>query len=112
MNKQVCFRENSIWASIAARVLGVVRCAMVIDHTIHLHGATEHEIRSDVRWMRHEAAHVLQYRRFGMWQFLMRYAWFSLRYGYHNNPLEAEARMAESDAGILGRINLREKSEG
>jgi hypothetical protein len=27
--------------------------------------------------------------------FLIRYGWYSLRYGYYNNPFEIEARGAE-----------------
>lgn len=47
------------------------------------------------RLLRHEQKHVEQYARYGTIGFLVRYAWYSLRYGYQRNPLEVEARAAE-----------------
>ena len=90
-------------------MLGVKQCALVLGNTIHLHGASTAQILADTRWLRHEAAHVLQYQRYGYWPFLLRYAWFSLRYGYQNNPLEAEARFEETNPDILTKIRFREK---
>ena len=55
------------------------------------------EASLDPRVLRHEAAHVAQYRRYGLVGFLTRYAWWHLRYGYRDNPLEIEARHAEND---------------
>jgi len=44
--------------------------------------------------LRHERCHVAQWERLG-WRFLPLYLWYTLRYGYRQNPLEVEARAAE-----------------
>ena len=45
--------------------------------------------------IRHEQAHWAQYERMGAVKFYAAYLWYTLRYGYTNNPLEREARAAE-----------------
>lgn len=52
----------------------------------------------DARVLRHESKHIEQWRRYGLLGFLARYLWYHLRYGYAGNPLEIEARLAESEA--------------
>lgn len=52
----------------------------------------------DERLRRHEQAHWEQAQRLGVIRFYVQYLWFNLRYGYHNNPMEAEARAAETKA--------------
>jgi len=47
------------------------------------------------RWRRHEEKHKEQWRTEGRIRFAAKYLWFSIRYGYENNPLEVEARAAE-----------------
>ena len=47
------------------------------------------------RLERHERKHWEQYQRLGTVRFLLTYAWFTLRYGYRDNPFEIEARRAE-----------------
>jgi len=42
--------------------------------------------------LRHEGRHWLQYERMGLLKFYAAYAWYHLRYGYDNNPLERDAR--------------------
>jgi hypothetical protein len=44
---------------------------------------------------RHEAAHAEQFKRLGWWRFWPLYIYYHVRYGYKNNPLEIEARIAE-----------------
>jgi hypothetical protein len=48
------------------------------------------------RLFRHELEHVYQVRRLGWVRFYATYLWYSLRYGYRNNPFEIEAELAES----------------
>lgn len=48
--------------------------------------------------IRHEAMHLEQMRRDGKARFMARYAWWTLRYGYQDNPYEAEARKAAEGA--------------
>lgn len=47
------------------------------------------------RWVRHELAHIEQFRRYGLIRFIFLYLWESVRHGYYNNRFEKEAREAE-----------------
>lgn len=49
------------------------------------------------RLVRHELEHVRQWRE-RPWTFVLRYALAHLRFGYHDNPYEIEARRAETPA--------------
>jgi hypothetical protein len=49
----------------------------------------------DERLIRHEKEHWRQAQELGTIKFYARYLWYSLRYGYWNNPLEVQARKAE-----------------
>ena len=53
------------------------------------------ECLNDERLARHEGKHWEQYQRMGLFKFYGLYLWYSLRYGYRNNPMEIEARAAE-----------------
>lgn len=90
--------ERSLLARIAAWWLRSDTMAMVLGRVIHLHGVDTQAFLGNPRWVRHELAHVAQYRRMGCGAFLLRYIWWSLRYGYYDNPLEQEARAAESSS--------------
>jgi hypothetical protein len=48
----------------------------------------------DARLVRHEQEHARQIE-LGVIGFYAKYLWFTLRYGYRNNPLEEQARKAE-----------------
>jgi hypothetical protein len=45
--------------------------------------------------IRHEQAHWAQYERMGLIGYYARYLWYTVRYGYWNNPMEVEAREAQ-----------------
>ena len=92
---EIRFRRNSYVARLAAWLMRSPSCALVIGRTIHLHGANETDLKNNQAWLNHELAHVAQYQRYGILNFLIRYGWYSLRYGYYNNPFEIEARGAE-----------------
>ena len=49
----------------------------------------------DVALIRHESAHRRQAVRMGAVMYYSSYFWFTIRYGYHRNPMEVEARAAE-----------------
>ena len=53
------------------------------------------ECCGDARIARHEQTHWRQYERMGVLKFYAVYLWYSLKYGYRNNPMEIEARAAE-----------------
>lgn len=102
----VRIRENSALARLAARKLGSPNVAMVIGKTIHLHGVSSADFRKKPSWVAHELQHIRQYERYGTVGFLLRYFYHSLRKGYYNNPLEAEARAAEKDLSLLNHYSL------
>jgi len=50
-------------------------------------------------WLfRHEMQHVYQIARLGFVRFYLLYFYYSLRYGYANNPFEVEARKAQTES--------------
>lgn len=53
------------------------------------------EKMQDERLIKHEREHARQIEEHGIIGFYARYLWYSLRYGYRNNPLEVQARKAE-----------------
>ena len=95
MKQEIRVKENSFWARLAAKKLGSAKVAMVIGRTIHLHNTSATEFLNNERWVKHEMAHIEQYKRYGLIRFLVLYLWYSARYGYYNNPLEVEARSKE-----------------
>ena len=44
----------------------------------------------------HEHVHWAQYERLGLVRFYVTYLWYSWRHGYHENPMEVEARAQSS----------------
>lgn len=71
--------------------MGVPAAAVTLGNTIVIHPG----IRLTRRLLRHELAHVAQWRRHP-WTFPVRYALAHMRHGYIDNPFEAEARLAEA----------------
>jgi hypothetical protein len=54
-------------------------------------------VRLTKQLLAHELAHVLQWRAFGAFGFVCRYARHLVAQGYEHNPLEILARLAEQD---------------
>lgn len=88
-------KENSFLALLAAKKLKVKKVAMVIGKTIHLYNTSTEDFLNNQRWLKHELAHIEQYKKHGLLKFLFLYLWYSMKYGYYNNPFEVEARKAE-----------------
>lgn len=89
----VVIRRSRLIPALGGRFAGMRRhaSAVTLGRTIVMHpdaAATE-------RLVRHELAHVRQWRRDPV-MFPLRYAWNHMRYGYRANPYEVEARDAES----------------
>lgn len=95
MIMNIRIKENSLLALLTAKKLKVHKVAMVIGKTIHLHNTTKEDFLKDERWVKHELAHVEQYKKHGVLKFLTLYLWYSMKYGYYNNPFEVEAREKE-----------------
>jgi hypothetical protein len=85
-------RFNSRVARIFAKLNGCTNYAVTISETRTLYSCDEAYMKSVPGWENHENEHKKQYVRYGWFGFMARYLWWSLRYGYHNNPLEREAR--------------------
>ncbi|MBZ5858634.1 eCIS core domain-containing protein [Flavihumibacter profundi] len=85
---------------MAAKRLKSEKMAMVLGKTIHLHNTSFQELLSNRRWLRHELAHVQQFRQLGFFLFLWKYTIESFRHGYFHNRFEIEARAAESDESL------------
>lgn len=49
----------------------------------------------NTRLIKHERQHWKQYKQLGAVMFYAKYIWYSVRYGYRNNPMEIEARSVE-----------------
>jgi hypothetical protein len=60
-------------------------------NTIYLMPGSE----EDASLIRHEVVHLDQIERDGRLLFSLKYLYWTLRYGYWNNPYEVEARAAE-----------------
>lgn len=43
---------------------------------------------------KHEEVHMAQFEQHGWFKFVVKYLYYSCRYGYWNNPFEVEARNA------------------
>ncbi|MBY0476392.1 MAG: DUF4157 domain-containing protein [Chitinophagaceae bacterium] len=95
MTNELHIKEQSFLAMLAARKLKTNKVAMVIGQTIHLHNTSKEDFLKNERWVKHELAHIEQYKKYGLLKFLTLYTWYSIKYGYHLNPFEVEAREKE-----------------
>ena len=105
---QVFIKENAWIAKIAAYRLRVPACAIVFRSTIYLCGIHRHHFLENSAWVRHEVCHVQQWKRDGIFLFFFQYIWYSLRYGYRNNPYEIEAREAEKNTTLCQDVEIIE----
>lgn len=53
------------------------------------------ELITNERLHKHEMTHWRQAQRMSAVRFYVTYLWYSIRFGYRNNPLEIEAREQE-----------------
>ncbi|MDQ2753629.1 MAG: DUF4157 domain-containing protein [Bacteroidota bacterium] len=103
----VFIKENSPLAKIAARKLHSRAAAIVVNKTIYLWGASREEFLQSPSWVRHEVAHVNQYKKWKLLPFIVLYLYQTLRNGYNNNRFEMEARREENNPEILNNILFR-----
>lgn len=103
------FQERSWIARLAAKKLGAKNgLAIVFFRTIYLHGISKAQLIANKPMLQHEIKHVLQYQEHGGFMFLMKYLFYSIKYGYYQNPFEIEARLAEKDDTVLQRVKLED----
>ena len=85
------------WLPVIAGKLSGMRApaaAVTLGDTIIVHP----DVQLTGRLLRHELEHVRQWRRHPL-SFPARYLINHVRYGYHDNPYEVEARAAERTGG-------------
>lgn len=89
--KGVVLRHASWLPRIAGLLAGMrgPAAAVTVGRTIVIHPS----VRITQRLIAHELAHVRQWQEHRL--FPLRYALHHLKYGYHDNPYEVEARNAE-----------------
>jgi len=102
----VRIKENSWLAKMAARQLKAKKVAMVLGKTIHLYDASKEEFLRNEKWVRHEIAHVKQFKQLGFLKFIILYLLETFNKGYENNSFEVEARTKERDASITNGIQF------
>lgn len=85
-------KYNQRWVMLLAQD-GCASWAVTLGQTTY-YSCPETEV--DAAWHRHEDKHKEQWRRDGRILFALKYLWYTLRYGYLDNPYEIEARIAEN----------------
>ncbi len=105
---EVRIKENALVARIAAFNLGASGhgAAIVFGTTINLYKVSREDFLKNTPYLLHELTHVLQYQREGFVGFLLKYLWYSIRFGYRQNPFEVEARAAQTDKKILNQFTI------
>ena len=93
----VAIRQARWLPAIAGKLSGMRKgaAAVTLGRTIIVHP----NVQLTGRLLRHELAHVEQWQKYPL-TFPARYLLNHLRYGYHANPYEVEARAAEHQGGV------------
>lgn len=84
-------KYNQKWVLVMCLWLSP-KWAMTLGQTT-FYSESEVYVKTRPHWVRHEQKHKEQWAKEG-WKFLLKYIYFSCRYGYKNNPYEIEAREA------------------
>lgn len=92
----VRIREKAFIARIAALLLKTEKVAIVFGQSILLWNTSRQEFLNNKRWLRHELAHIAQYRKHGFFTFILLYAIEWLQHGYYRNKFEIDARAQEN----------------
>ncbi len=103
---KVYVKENSYLAKLAARRLKTTQVAIVFGNVIYLWNVSKNDFIQNTSWLRHEVAHVHQYKQYGFTRFILLYLLEASRNGYKNNRFEIEAREREKDLGVLENVDL------
>jgi hypothetical protein len=94
---KVKIKENSWMAKIAAKKLKEKNMALVVGTTIHLWNTSKKEFLKNEKWLKHELAHIQQYKQHGFFGFVSLYLIESIKKGYYHNKFEVAAREQEND---------------
>jgi hypothetical protein len=102
----VYIKENSYIAKQAAMFRGEPRIAMVLCNTIYLWNVSKKDFMASTKWLRHEVAHIQQFKKHGSIRFICLYLFETFNKGYQYNCYELEAIQKEQDATILNGIQF------
>lgn len=103
---KIRIKEKSLLARLAAYNLKSERMAIVVGNTIRLHNTTKAEFLSNLKWVRHEVAHVKQYQEKGIPRFIVSYLLETFNLGYEFNRYELDAIKKERDHRILEGVEF------
>jgi hypothetical protein len=103
---RIRIKEKSLLARFAAYNLKSDKMAIVVGSTIRLHNTTKEEFLANTRWVKHEVAHVYQYKHKGFFRFIASYLLDSFSLGYEFNRYEVDARSKEKDPYILNGVEF------
>ena len=103
---KIFIKPNSIRAKYAAIFMKEKSIAIVFGNTIHLWNCSCEDFLKNIPWLRHETAHVHQFKKFGVLRFYCLYLFEYFKKGYHKNKFEVEAREKEQDENILSNIEF------
>lgn len=79
---------------IVGKMIGNDKYAITVGKTIYISCDID-TFLEDTDWVKHEMTHIIQYRKHGTVDFLVKYLRYSLHYSYRNNPFEKEAFSVE-----------------
>lgn len=102
----VFIKEKSFVAKLAAKKLHADNCAIVFRKTIFLYNISKEEIEKNKALLNHELTHILQWRKHGILLFPLLYLYYSLKYGYNQNPFEIEARNNEENDRLIENFKI------
>ena len=89
-------KYNHWIAKLVGKLNGQKRFAITLGQTAY-YSVSKEEVFTNPKWVRHEDVHKKQWASEGRLRFLFKYLYYSVRYGYKNNPYEVEARACSGD---------------
>ena len=102
----VYIKQGSIIAKLAAQILGTKQMAVTINNRIYLYNCSKENFLQNKKWVCHEIAHVMQYKRMRTLKFIIAYVAQCLVNGYTKNKFEKEAREKENDVGLIEAVSF------
>lgn len=103
---KIRIKTNSLRAKYAARIMKTDSIAIVFGSTICLWNCSREDFLKNISWVRHETAHVHQFKKYGFIQFYFLYLIEHFKHGYTKNKYEIDARQKESDINILSNVTF------
>lgn len=93
----VYIKENALIAKMAAVQIKKKTAAIVIGKTIYLHNTSRENFLQNTSWVKHELAHIAQYKQYGIIKFILLYLFESIKNGYQKNCFELQAIKKENE---------------